>query len=332
MSNLVAHKSSFKLRGIIGGKDDSKIRTGFGVNKRPWKSIRFSIKTSPEQNVYVEKFASEPEKVYAWSKTEKKSMGIDFKKKDEVKLPPGYTFFKTDWEWLDIIIKNFKNGDSVVLIGEFDYQEYNGNINAKNVIKSVYASTEDVDFNAEDFNEIATFSQEMTVNSIEVDKVNNKIYVHVWIFKNRGKEKPVGIFPFTYVVDINSNKKFASTIARFKLGDTFKADGIIINKVINIEVEQDDKYGKLNNQVTKKTISEYQLVGIHADSIQEKLYKEKEILDALEALESENKFKDDSLKDADFGTLFDDNKKKKNKDNENDSLFDDNNDDDEIPF
>lgn len=306
------HKSYIKLRGLVVGKDDSRIKTG-NTNGKPYKSINFGTKTHPKQIIYVEKFASKPDFAYAWSKSEKKTMKIAYDKRND-KLPNGYRLIIPDWDNVEDIIANFKNEDSVVIIGELDFQEYNDKLFTKQVIKNIYKATEEVNFEAEDFEEIAIFNQEMTVNSVEVVKDEGKIYLNVWIFKNRGKEKPVGVIPAVFTVDINKNKKFSSKIARLKLGDTFKADGIILNRVETQTIEQDEEWGTVN-QVIKTTVKEYQITGVHGDNFQEKLYKEKDILDAIEKLNEEKIFQDDEIEG-----LIEDKKTDKENNNKDDDF------------
>lgn len=292
--SLNPHRSFFKLRGIVVGKDtnDKFLRTGKLSDGREYQAVNFGVKTSDKQVIYVEKFAIKNDKAYAYNKNEGKTLAIDWDKRNNP-LPNGYKLITPDWDIVEKIKNEINDGDSVVVTGELDYQEYNEKIIVKQIVKNIFKTSEPVNFSAEDFKEEAIFSQEMTINNVEHNKEEEKLYVNVWIFKNRGQEKPIMVTPAVFTLDINKNKKFAGKVARLKLGDTFKADGLIHNRVETAEAEQNDEWGTIQT-VIRNTIREYEITGIHAETYEPKLYKESEIMQAIEALNAEKTFGDDN--------------------------------------
>lgn len=302
--SIQPHKTSFfQVRGILVGKSSPKfLRTG-ELTTTDYQAVNFGVKTSPDQIVYVEKFGTKNDKAYAYNKNEKKTLELAWDKRND-KLPNGYRLITPDWDIIEQVKNDFNDGDSIVVNGELDFQEYNNSIITKQVIRNIYKATQIVDFEAEGFVEEAIFSQEVTVDRVEFIKDEGKIYLYAFVFKSRGKDKPINVLNAVFTVYPDKNKKFANKIMKLKYGDTVKFDGIIHSRLEKFEVESDDEWGTTHS-VGTRTKKEYEIIGAHADTYQAKLYKEKDIQEALEALQPEKMFGEDSNEDSD-DNLFND--------------------------
>ena len=299
--SIQPHKSFFQVRGILVGKLNPKfMREGnLPNNGTPYKSVNFGIKTSPEQIVYVEKFGTKNDKAYAYNRSEKKTLELVWDTRNNT-LPSGYKLIMPDWDIANKVINDFEDGDSVIVNGELDFQEYNDNINVKQIVKNIYKTTSPVDFELEGFEEESIFTQEITVNTIEYNKEEKKIYLTAYIFKGKGKNKPINITPAVFVIYPDNNKKFANNIMKLKYGDTLKVDGIIHSRLEKQEVVADDEWGTTHS-VGTRTRKEYEIVGVYPDTVQSKLYKEEDIQEGFNALQPEKLFgNDDSINEL-FG-------------------------------
>jgi hypothetical protein len=69
-------------------------------------------------------------------------------------------------------------------------------------------------------------------------------------------------------------------------------DGLIHSRAVAQEVEEDDGWGKKHKIINSKR-REYEIIGAHPESYQQKLYKEEDIQKAYEALQPHKDFGSD---------------------------------------
>lgn len=290
-SNLVAHKSGFRLRGKLNGMSGSNFHSE-GVNKKgkSWQRIFFQVQTSPDSKISVELMANEMEKAYAYNKSKKKSMAIDWSKRKSTlqNLPKGYQYIEPDWDLIERIKKDFNDGDDVVIVGEIQYSEYNDRPQYKLVVKRMFKSSEEIDFEKDNFEEENEFWQELTVIDVDKNKDENKIYLTAHIIQDRGKDNLPDLQTAVFIVDPDTDKDWTKTVLGFKYGDTFKAYGIINNRIITEEDSTSIKgWGKYKKMVSGRQIKELQILGGDNESFEKKKYKESDFAEVKEIKEKQ---------------------------------------------
>ena len=75
--------STFRAVGIVTGVDrDNFYNTGIvenGKNQgKEYRSLRFGVRTSPNQTIYVQMFGMEPDNVYVYDNKEKKGEQVPY--------------------------------------------------------------------------------------------------------------------------------------------------------------------------------------------------------------------------------------------------------------
>lgn len=294
-SVLVPHKfNNSRYRGIIVGanpQNSNYYKEGTTKNGKPWRTLRFGIKTSPKQTIYVELFGQEYDKVYPYSKNEKKSMIMDWK--DRFNLPSGYnligvtvgsknTIF-TDYDAIPQIMENFKDGDSIFVSCDNKFSKYNGNLQVKYSVKSIYKTSEEIDFEDPEFKEQSEFTQELTITDVDVDKELEKVFINAYIIEAQGKDKLPLIHPAQFTVDLNNeNKNMVKAMQKVKFGTNMKVKGFVHNDVVLTEVTEDTEWGKQSAKI-EGSRREMKIIEVDAVSVEIKKYKEADFLEALEA-------------------------------------------------
>lgn len=303
MSELVAQKSFFKLRGkICGTESDRYFSEGVSKkNNKAWKRINLGVDTTPDSKIFIEMMANEMDNAYAYSRSEKKSMAINWDKRNSVSLPKGFVIIKPDWDRLDEIREQFDEGDDVLVTGYIQYSEYNDKPQQRFIIKNMRSTSKEIDFDAEDFEEVNEFTQELTVTDVTFDKSEGKIFLTAYIIQDRGKNNLPDIQTAVFVIYPEKDKAFAKLVSGFKFGDTLKVQGIINSKIIKEEIEQKDGWGKVNTVITK-TIKELELTGGFSETYEKKKYKESDFDEVFTKKSEEkeiNTFAQDEEEDID---------------------------------
>lgn len=301
---LVPHKSSFKVRGkIVGMSNDNFFKEDTSANGNTYRRINFGVVTKPDSRVFVELFGMPMDYAYAYSRSEKKTQKINWENRfDKNKLKKGYDLIEPDWDKCERIKEEFSDKDDVVVVGEIQYSEYNGNLQQRFVIKNIYKCSEPIDFEAEDFKEENVFTQELTITDVQHDKENGKLIINAYIIEGRGKNNPPVIQPAQFVVEIERNRKFAATIGKLKFGTTLKASGYINHRAITEEVEQEqgEEFGEFEETSTVTNyVKELVIKGVDGNSIEKKKYKEEDFAELLAAQEEEKLVGQDD--DDEFG-------------------------------
>jgi hypothetical protein len=274
-TELVPHKSFFKVRGKASGFGSDKFYQDGVSNKngRAWKRIQFQVDTTPTSKIYVEMMGNEMDKAYAYNRKEKKTMSIDWEKRNSQKLPSGYVLIKPDYDKIDEIKEKFDDGDDVLITGSIQYSEYQDKPQYRCVIKNARETSKPINFEAENFKEENEFTQELTIVNVDYDKEEQKVYVTAYIIQDRGKNNLPDVQTAVFVNYPEKDKAFAKTLLSFKFGDTLKIQGVINSKIITEEIEQADGWGKVNTVITK-SIKELEIIGAYSETYEKKKYKE----------------------------------------------------------
>lgn len=310
MTVLEQTKGKFKLEGKIKGiSNENALNEGFTSSDKPYKSLSFFIETSPINKVKVEMFAMEWEEVTAYSQKAKESKKIKWDKRHDnhgdykvmgINMflePSGKGDGKhkrsvlVEWDAIDYILKNLKEGDSVRVNGEPSYQNYENQEGQKKesvrfTIRSI-SKTPDIDFEAEGFKEVAIFEQEIVATDTMIDDESKKLFISAHTITYKGKETPTA----TFVVDGNKLPKLANNMAkRLQFGDFIKVFGLIVNSSIREEAEpdeetvsDDDDWGgdneiqsNFNQEYITTYINELQVTSVDSSLYEPKKYKDED--------------------------------------------------------
>lgn len=310
MTVLEQTKGKFKLEGKIKGiSNENALNEGFTGSDKPYKSLSFFIETSPVNKVKVELFAMEWDEVTGYSQKAKESKKIKWDKRHEnhgdykvmgVNLflePSGKGDGKhkravlVEWDAIDYILKNLKEGDSVRVNGEPSYQNYEDQEGQKKEsvrfsFRSI-SKTDEIDFEAENFEEVAIFEQEIVAIDTMIDDESKKLLISAHTITYKGKETPTA----TFVVDGSTYPRFANNMAkRLQFGDFIKVFGKIINSSIREEAEpdadlatDDDDWGgdtdiqsSFNQEYITTYVNELQVTGVDSGLYVPKKYKDED--------------------------------------------------------
>ena len=180
--------STFRAVGIVTGVDrDNFYNTGIvenGKNQgKEYRSLRFGVRTSPNQTIYVQMFGMEPDNVYVYDNKEKKGEQVpyeEFLEKEASWAEEGKITFdssvnldSTDkkapkshmpkFDNIDLIYDKLENGMSVYVSGRISrnsYENQSGDIvtRTNNDLQQILLA-DDVDFDSKKFREYAVFTE-----------------------------------------------------------------------------------------------------------------------------------------------------------------------------
>jgi hypothetical protein len=296
MPDITPHKGSFKLRGnFVGKQAPGFLKNGKTKDGYDWKRVNFGIKTSANQIVYCQKMGMVRAKVTAYNKELGVSKDYTWEERLTAKPETGFFLAKQDWDVVEEIEK-LNDGDSVVIIGEIEFSEYNGKSVIKFLARSVYPATEPVVFDNGDEGE-ALFTQEVTVSEAKYVKEEEKVLISAYVFRNMGKDKHPSCNLAEFYVLKDENVDFARNMTKLEYGDTLTLQGQIINTITETE-KIVDEWGVTP---AKKTVTKGFKVTTVAEKgdFQRKLYTEEQITKLIADNQAEKMFgsKDTSLKE-----------------------------------
>lgn len=280
MAELKQTKNSFKFIGKVTriDKDGAFKEETAERGKRQgdtYRSLRFGVKTSENNEMTVSMYDFEPTEVFMWNSDKKKKdknykgdrIPFDQWEEEQEELrEQGYAVLQTrvgltygedgkivskglpSFVASKDIFNNLSNGDSVVIEGEIRYSTYKNQqdklVEQKTfTIKKAY-KLKDIDFESEKFEEVTFFEQQMVFVDAEADKANKKVYV-----TGRVIDFMKNFHDTQFVVDYSDGEggddagmvKLATAfLKKFKFGDVINVFGDATNRVIVEEAEGDD--------------------------------------------------------------------------------------------
>ena len=361
-TELQQTKNSFKVIGKVAriDKDGAFREDTANKGKREgdsYRSLRFGVKTSDTNEITVEMFDYEPQEVFLWNSEKKKADSgyrgdrvpfTDWEENQEQYREEGYAVLQTrvgltygedgklqskglpSYVASKEIYEALNNGDSVVVEGEIRYSTYENQqgkeVERKSYIIKKLFKIKEVDFEAENFEEVTYFEQEIVFIDAEIDKKEGKAFV-----TGRVIDFMKNFHDSQFIVDFTDGNggydtgmvKLAEAFAkRFKFGDVLNVFGDTLNRVIVEEVEdeetseEDDLLASLGGKpkpkhtqdyVSRTYVTEMRINGV--DAWDKKVYKEEDFVeDNLLANEKEDlsselggKQKKNPFKDVDTG-------------------------------
>lgn len=335
--------ATFQTRGVVFGMkkknayQSGKTSTGgdwnsieFGLNINDKKSIFIKLNGFPRKEVYYYKAAEKKgekgtTKAVAWD-NRKKSPGEGFRLigvnistgKDDNNKNINEMF--VEYDAVEYLNKNIKDGDSLFIKGNMVFSSYtnkDGQTQRKVelVPTQISYTQEPVDFDAEDFAEMAEFENTLVFSDIEKETDEDG--------KNTGRFIITGysigystVEPVSFIIDADHAKLAGNIKKRLKSSNAIKTYGRI-EVVANVSAVEDDSdddgwgesspmEGRLNSPVKR----EYVIYKAVPDTIDTETYSDAEIAKAIKSIKNakkaEEKFADKSDADAsDWGTADD---------------------------
>lgn len=279
-TELKQTKNSFKFIGKVSriDKDGAFKQEQAERGKRAgdtYRSLRFGVKTSQNNEMTVSMYDFEPKEVFLWNGEKKKANSgykgdrVSYEKwledQDELR-EEGYAVLQTrvgltygedgkieskglpSYVASRDIFEGLSNNDSVVIEGEIRYSTYE-NQQGKKVEQKTYTikkayKLKDIDFESEKYEEVTYFEQEMVFVEAEADKANKKVYV-----TGRIIDFMKNFHDTQFVIDYSDGEggedagmvKLASAfLKKFKFGDVLNVFGDAVNRVIVEEAQQEE--------------------------------------------------------------------------------------------
>ncbi len=309
MAELKQTKGSIRVEGkVVGLDNDNTFREGVTKNGegQPYRSASLTVKTSPNNVIYnLDTFGQVPAKkvkIFSNKNGEKKNMEIDFKDRDN--MPEGFTCFGFgtigtgfdkdasgkikmknyfNYDGAEAIKNNLHNDASVWIEGEFNINTYVSNgeekSNVKYQVNRIGFLKDEIDFDAENFKQVASFEQEFVVISTQIDKEAKKLYVTGRIINFDKSWKDT-----TFVIDASAYETLAGNVAKkVKFGDLIKVQGKIVNGTVLVEVEETPEINwggeapeGQGKKANRNKISELQITNVVSHTA--KVYKEDDFI------------------------------------------------------
>lgn len=311
-------KGTFNLKGIVVGLDsENSKREGVTKSDKDFKALSFDIQTSPTNRVRVEMFGMERDVVFYSSKV-KQSKKVPFENRHKTNLK-GYALLgvrlnptgnssdrKTliEYDAVDFIKDNFKDGDSVSITGQLDFSEFENKqgemVNKTSFrIQSISKEKEAIDFTSEGFTPTSFFKQDIVVTDLLEEE--NRLFINAKIIKYNGD-----LADASFVVEADKLKKFAKTLKKtLKFGDFIQVKGWVVSEAIQsvekIEAddEEDDWGGEtpegMDSSYITNYVNELIIVNVDKDSYESQKYSEEDLF----SQEQEN-FGEDTISNKDF--------------------------------
>lgn len=320
-------KGQFKLRGLATGLHrDKAFQDKTTKTNRQMHILNFGVETSPESTTYVTIQGMEQDKVYYGKRNQDNTFttqSVDWDRRD---VPPGDGFnligvsigleqgedgkniveTEVDFDAAKTVYGKLSDQDPLFVRGNIEFSSFkrdNGEVsrNTKFNVQNIYGS-KDIDFEAEDFNEVSDFKQKIVFMGIEKfdgDDGDTKFIVDA---------KVVGYGSIENTELIIYNKALANTFkTQLKPYTAIDVWGDIFNKV---EVEEtnegaaawgeDDSFKTVNRNYIRELV----ITGADPESIDKETYTEESIQKAIEKLNSTgqvNKNKSNGKSGDDWG-------------------------------
>ena len=309
-------RGTFQIKGIVTGtqKESFLKETLTKKAQKPWRTLNFGVKTDKDSTIYITLSDGEKDKVY-FSKTEtvdgkKKTDVQEVAWKDRLKFnKEGYRIIGvntgvaktldakgnevndkkmlTGYDACKEIADNLKDDQSVFVRGSIDYNHFegkNGMVRAIKFVPNQVSLCKDVDFEAEDFEPTADFTQIIVFTGIEPeDETKVRFIVSAKIVNFNGIEDA------EFIIE---NKELATLFKKnLKPYHALKVHGNIkVNKDVE-EVEVSDGWGEENKMEKINTPTKRELIIVGADpkTIDKETYSEEAIEQALAKLQSDKK-------------------------------------------
>lgn len=282
-------RSTFRAIGKVTGVDrDNFYKSGIverGKNEgKEYRSLRFGVKTSPTQTIYVQMFGMEQDQVYVYDNKIKKGGMVDydeFMDKQEAWAEEGKVTFDSTvnltttgrkdpkshllkFDNIDLIYELLSNGMSVYVSGNItrsSYENQSGEtVNQTNNDLTQILLVDDIDFDSDKFREYAVFTEEFVLTDTEIDKEQEKLIVNGLTIDYNENTYPVS-FDLSYAEEMNGKLLSTEGVSDedIKKNNEYVAEQVEMKKKM-IKAFRKLKYGTLlkvdGKMINKVTVTE----------------------------------------------------------------------------
>lgn len=178
----------------------------------------------------------------------KPGYGVNIKKKD------GETMKLLEDDFIDFILDEFEDGDDVFIYGDLNfYKNKKGEVGHNIEVKGMFPTTEPIDFDADDFEEMSDFK----VNTIlkETDIIGDTLFATCFVFDYY--ENPIEI---DFEVDNNRDKELTKYLEKkLDYGDAFSVEGDIHNRVVYSKLESNSGVGRKKKTFKNNNNNKYEI-------------------------------------------------------------------------
>lgn len=334
-------QSAFQVRGIVSGVESKRFyESGTSKNGGQWNKINFGVKIASNKTVYITLNGFPRKEVFYYKRGENGSKGVTEKVawKDRKKAPgAGFRLIGvnistgkdengkninevfTEFDAVEWLHENLKDGDSLFIKGSLDFNSYtdrNGQTkrNMNFVPNQISYTQKPVDFDAEDYIEMAEFENTLVFNSIDKETDENDKTTGRFILTGYS----IGyntIENVSFIIDEDHAKLAGLLKKNMKPGYAIKTYGKvnIINDISVVE-EDDSGWGETSpmERVNSPVIREYVVYKADPNTIEKDEYSEDSIAAAIRKIKAaktaaENFGEKESNNDvADWGAVDED--------------------------
>lgn len=324
-------KGNFKLAGVVSGLEDDRaitqgiIKNGANAGKQ-WRSLKFRVNTSATNQIPVELFASEQEFAYFYNFTKKETQKVPFEQRHN--KYKGSSIIGTtislardekgnlvrenfaEYDGVEEIFEKLNNGDSVYITGELQHSEYTSEMSGETIqqtrysIRSISLNRRPINFDEDNFVEVASFEQELVVTDVLDDSDTGKVYLNANII-NYGDRIVPAQFVINPALDAGQRKLARSILKRCKYGDFMKVYGQCVNalETVEVEAEIDDDWGgslPAGYNVGTNVVRELLVTGIDSASYEPQKYTEEDFSKNSFDVGTKNPFDDPEFDEDDL--------------------------------
>lgn len=319
--------ATFQTRGVVFGMKKGKAyQSGTTKTGSNWNSIEFGLNINDKKSIFIKLNGFPRNEVYYYKSAEKKGEKGTTKKvawKDRKKSPgEGFRLIGVnisvgkdeegknvnemfvEYDAVEHLHNNLKDGDSLFVKGNMVFSTFtdrNGQTQKKVelVPTQISYTQEPVDFNADDFKEMAEFENTLVFSDIEKETDEDG--------KNTGRFILTGysigystVDPVSFIIDADHAKLAGNMKKKLKASNSIKTYGRIevITNVSAVEEDDDDGWGESSpmERQNAPVIREYIVYKAVPDSIDVETYSEEDIAKAIKAIKNakaaEDKFAD----------------------------------------
>lgn len=311
LHNMKQTPNSFQYRGVVTGTKSQR----FYKKGDTWNALEFGVQIAENKTVFVSMNGFVRDEVYYYKKGENGAKGTTTKVKwkdrknapskdhrligvnistgkDENNKNINETF--TEWDAIEWLNTNLKDGDNVFIKGNIRFSSYtdrNGQTRRKMefVPNQISYTQKPVDFDAEDYKEMAEFENTLVFSSIDPEVDEN--------------EKKTGRFILTgYAIAYNSvenvsfiipaeQEKLARNLKkRMRPGYAIKTFGRVevINDISVVQEDDSEGWGNISpmERINSPVRREYIVYRADPNSIEEDDYSEEDILEAIRKIKA----------------------------------------------
>ena len=308
--------ATFQARGtVFGMKKEKAYQSGTSKSGSNWNSIEFGLNINNNKSIFIKLNGFPRSEVYYYKSAEKKGEKGTTKKvawKDRKKSPgEGFRLIGinistgkdengknvnemfTEYDAVEYLAKSLKDGDSIFVKGNVVFSSFtdkNDQTQRKVELNPTQISytQEPIDFDADDFKEMAEFENTLVFSGIEKetdadDKSTGRFILSGYSIGYSTVE------PVNFIVDADHSKLAGNLKKKLKYGHAIKTYGRIevTNNVSAVE-DDDDGWGESSpmerqNAPVKR---EYVIYKAVPDSIDTETYSEESISKAIKAIKN----------------------------------------------